>query len=106
MRQNYHKNSVTRKFQLGELVLSFLPVSGKFLQARYSGPYVVENKESELNYVIVTPDRRINVYPNGNVECDDYCPGYSSKKICKHTIAVSLKLKTVDQHLCWFVNSK
>ena len=57
MKQNYNKNSVTRKFQPGDKVLAFLPVSGKPLQARYSGPYVVEKKESELNYVIVTPDR-------------------------------------------------
>lgn len=58
MKQNYDKNSVTRKFQPGDKVLAFLPVSGKPLQARYSGPYVVEKRESELNYVIVTPDRR------------------------------------------------
>ena len=58
MKQNYDKNPVTQKFQPGDKVLAFLPVSGKPLQARYSGPYVVEKRESELNYVIVTPDRR------------------------------------------------
>lgn len=46
MKQNYDKNSVTRKFQPGDKVLAFLPVSGKPLQARYSGPYVVEKRES------------------------------------------------------------
>ena len=45
MKQNYDKNSVTRKFQPGDKVLAFLPVSGKPLQARYSGPYVVEKRE-------------------------------------------------------------
>lgn len=48
----------------------------------------------------------VNVYPNGKVECDDHCPGYSSKKICKHTIAVSLTCKRMDQHLRWFVNTQ
>ena len=57
-KQNYDKNSVTRKFQQGDKVLAFLPVSRKPLQARYSGLYVGEKRESELNYVIVTSDRR------------------------------------------------
>ena len=35
-----------------------LPVPGKPLEARYFGPYVVEKKLSDLNYVIKTPDRR------------------------------------------------
>ena len=35
-----------------------LPIPGSTLQARYSGPYCVEEKLSEVNYVIKTPDRR------------------------------------------------
>ena len=35
-----------------------LPIPGDPLQARYSGPYVVDKKASEVNYVIQTPDRR------------------------------------------------
>jgi hypothetical protein len=58
MKEKYDKNSVQRSFQIGDKVLAFLPVPGAPLHARYFGPYVVEKKENELNYVIVTPDRR------------------------------------------------
>jgi len=39
-------------------VLVFLPVPGASLKARYYGPYVVEKKINNLNYVIQTPGRR------------------------------------------------
>ena len=58
MKDKYDKNSVQRSFQSGDKVLAFLPVPGTPLQARYFGPYVIDKKENELNYVIVTPDRR------------------------------------------------
>ena len=35
-----------------------MPIPGRPLQARYFGPYTVEKKASELNYIITTPDRR------------------------------------------------
>ena len=35
-----------------------MPIPGKPLQARYFGPYTVEKKASDLNYIITTPDRR------------------------------------------------
>ena len=47
-----------RKFEPGQKVLALLPVHGSPLQARYFGPYVVEKKLSDLNYVLITPDRR------------------------------------------------
>ena len=37
-----------------------LPVTGKPLQARYFGPYIVQDKVSDLNYIVSTPDRRKN----------------------------------------------
>ncbi len=58
MKSKFDKNTVTRNFQAGDKVLAFLPVPGTPLQARYFGPYVVKKKVSDLNYVIVTPDRR------------------------------------------------
>ena len=60
MKEKYDKTTATRSFQTGDKVLAFLPVPGTPLHARYFGPYVVEKKENELNYVIVTPDRRKN----------------------------------------------
>ncbi|CAB4029730.1 Hypothetical predicted protein [Paramuricea clavata] len=60
MKNQYDKNCVSRTFQPGDKVLALLPVPGNTLQARYFGPYLVEKKENDLNYVIVTPDRRKN----------------------------------------------
>ncbi|CAB3998780.1 Transposon Ty3-I Gag-Pol poly [Paramuricea clavata] len=60
MKRSYDKNTVTRNFQNGDKVLALLPVPGNPLQARYFGPYVIEKKENDLNYVIITPNRRRN----------------------------------------------
>ena len=35
-----------------------MPIPGWPLQARYFGPYTVEKKASDLNYIVTTPDRR------------------------------------------------
>ena len=35
-----------------------LPVPGNPLNSRFFGPYVIQKKLSDLNYVVVTPDRR------------------------------------------------
>ena len=57
MKRNYDKNTKERSFKSGDKVLALLPISGRPLQARYFGPYTVEKKASDLNYII-TPDRR------------------------------------------------
>lgn len=41
-----------RIFQPGDKVLVFLPVPGQPLQAKYSGPYEIENKINDLNYIV------------------------------------------------------
>ena len=58
MKQNYDKNTKERSYKSRDNVLAFLPVPGRPLQARYFGPYTVEKKASDLNYIITTPDRR------------------------------------------------
>ena len=58
MKQHYDKKTVERKFQPGDKVLVLLPIPGSPLQARFSGPYEVEEKIGDLNYVLRTPDRR------------------------------------------------
>lgn len=58
MKQHFDKDSVKRSFDPGDLVLALLPIPGPVLQARFSGPSVVEKKLSETDYVIGTPDRR------------------------------------------------
>jgi len=58
MKSRYDLNTVNRTFIPGQKVLALLPVSGNPLRARYFGPYVIDKKLSDLNYVVVTPDRR------------------------------------------------
>ena len=58
MKARYDLDSVERKFEPDQKVLALLPVPGSPLQDRFFGPYVVEKKLSDLNYVLVTPDRR------------------------------------------------
>lgn len=45
-------------FNPGDKVLVVLPVVGSALSARFSGPYVVERRVSDTNYLILTPERR------------------------------------------------
>jgi RNase H-like domain found in reverse transcriptase/Reverse transcriptase (RNA-dependent DNA polymerase)/Integrase zinc binding domain/Integrase core domain len=58
MKARYDEQAVERGFSPGDKVLALLPVPGKPLQARYCGPYTVEKKLSDLNYVVNTPGRR------------------------------------------------
>ena len=54
----YDRRAKQRSFEPNEKVLILFPVVGSPLQARYHGPYVVERKLNEVNYIIATPDRR------------------------------------------------
>ena len=58
IKQNYDKNTKERSFKSGDKVLALLLIPGRPLQARYFGPYTVEKKVSDLNYIIITPNRR------------------------------------------------
>ena len=55
MKTSYDKNTRNRSFQPGEKVLVLLPVLDKPLSLRYSGPFTIHSKLSDLNYVINTP---------------------------------------------------
>lgn len=54
--QDSMKKSLTVEQFTDNYVL--LPTSGSELTDRFSGPYVTENKVSETEYVIHTPERR------------------------------------------------
>ena len=56
----YDNHVIDRKFKLGDKVLALLPIPGRPLQARYFGPYTIDKKTSDLNYIINTPGRRKN----------------------------------------------
>ena len=40
------------------MVLALLPIPGKPLKAGYYGPYTVDKKLSDVNYIVNTPERR------------------------------------------------
>jgi hypothetical protein len=58
MKDRYDQKTEDRSFEPGDKVLALLPIPGSPLQARYFGPYTVDKKVSDLNYVINTPGRR------------------------------------------------
>jgi hypothetical protein len=58
MKDRYDQKTEDRSFEPGDKVLALLPIPGSPLQARYFGPYTIDKKVSDLNYVINTPGRR------------------------------------------------
>ena len=58
MKKWYDKDAKSREFSPGDKVLVLLPIPGHPLQARYHGPYVIESKVNEVDYIVKTPDRR------------------------------------------------
>lgn len=58
MKLQYDRKAVSRDWKPGDQVLVLLPIPGSALSARFSGPYVIERKISETDYVVKTPDRR------------------------------------------------
>ena len=60
MKARYDNHVIDRKFKPGDKVLALLPIPGRPLQARYFGPFTIDKKTSDLNYIINTPGRRKN----------------------------------------------
>ncbi|XP_062610561.1 uncharacterized protein LOC134272333, partial [Saccostrea cucullata] len=58
MKTWYDKRTKTRTFKSGDKVLVLLPIPGQPLRAKYFGPFEVERKVNDLNYIIKTPGRR------------------------------------------------
>ena len=58
MKTWYEKDARNRVFKPGYKVLVFLPIPGHPLQAQCFGPYEIESKISDVNYVVQTPGRR------------------------------------------------
>ena len=61
MKARYDNHVIDRKFKPGDKVLALLPIPGRPLQARYFGPYTIDKKTSDLNYIINT---QVGVKPN------------------------------------------
>ncbi len=58
MKCRHDKKSVYRTFQMGDKVLVLLRLPGSILQSQFSGPYVVERKINDTDYVVQIPDRK------------------------------------------------
>lgn len=58
MKKHFDKKALSRSFQPSDQVLALLPMVGSGFQAKFCGPYIVEKKLSDTDYVIKTPDRR------------------------------------------------
>ena len=57
MKAKYDVNTVEQNVKPIQKVLALLPGLGDTLSSRCFGPYVIEKKLNDLNYIIVTPDR-------------------------------------------------
>ncbi len=57
MKTWYDRKARYRVISSGHQVLVLLPVSGSVLQAQYSGPYIIERKVGECNYLVKTGER-------------------------------------------------
>ncbi len=58
MKGTFAKKTVQRSFEVGDQVLVLLPLPGSALQAKFTGPYVIEEKLNDTDYVVQTPDRK------------------------------------------------
>lgn len=58
MKKWYNVRATEQVFKPGDKVLALLPIPGYSLQSRFAGPYTIERKMSDHDYVIKTPDRR------------------------------------------------
>ena len=58
MKTWYDKKTEVREFNPGDKVLLLLPIHNDALKAKYHGPYTVERRVNNLNYIVNTPDRR------------------------------------------------
>ena len=54
----YDQKAKYRSFAPGKELLVLLPLQGQPLAARYCGPYVIEKKVGDLDYLVATSDRR------------------------------------------------
>ena len=58
MKLHYDENALDRNFEPRDKVLALLPIPGRPLQARYSGPYTINKKLSDVNFIVNTPGWR------------------------------------------------
>ena len=58
MKRLFDRGAAERVFSPGDQILALLPLQGAPFKARFSGPYTVVRKVTELDYLVATPDRK------------------------------------------------
>lgn len=58
MKSWYDRRAEPRVFSPGDQVLALLPIANSPFLAKYTGPYKIVRKVSDLNYLLSTPNRR------------------------------------------------
>ena len=58
LKKTYDVDAIESSFSPGQKVLALLPVPGNLLNSRFFGPYVIQKKLSNVNYAVVTSERR------------------------------------------------
>lgn len=58
MKSWFDRRARTRTFRPGDKVLVLFPLQGDPFRARFSGPWEIEKKVSDENYIVKTPGRR------------------------------------------------
>ncbi|PIK33572.1 hypothetical protein BSL78_29612 [Apostichopus japonicus] len=99
MKKRFDQKSKERSFQTGEKVLVLLPVHGEPLRARFSGPYRVAKKISDVNYIIDTPGR-LPKEDGSQRLCIDY------RKVNSVTVTDSHPIPRLDDCIDRIGNSK
>ena len=87
----YNKRARSRMFEPGNKVLVLLPIHHHPLQARYCGPYVIEKRLNEVDYVVYMPDRRKQRRVCHINMLKEYCESTSSPSIVPVANVVGLK---------------
>ena len=58
MKRQFDRKALQRSFQSDDMVLVLLPIPGSSMYACFFGPYSIERRLSDTDYVVRTPDRR------------------------------------------------
>ena len=58
MKRQFDRKVLQRSFQSDDMVLVLLPIPGSSMCARFFGPYSIERRLSDTDYVVRTPERR------------------------------------------------
>ena len=84
-------------------MLDFLPIPGSVLQAKFTGPYVIEKKLSETDYVIRTPDSRRKTCVCQVNMLKPYVVRFSKTALsppAKIKIKIKIKIRFIVMHTC------